>query len=528
MKQKLKNFAGVIMIMCIISLMPISVHAYSGSAAVDYARSHCVSNHTEYKSNCPNGWLCAEFVANCVRAGGEDIVPSNLKGVRALNNKLSTIGTRYNLEISTAGTSNGDRYIKNTGANAGKIAVGDVIITYCKAHDLYLHAILVSSIDSNGYVYAYAHNGNNFNRIVTASRSCMKINYNKENYSNINAYVIHFNSTSPSVRVPYYAAASGTDGTLAINRYPKASYNGGVQIGSLPENAVCIVYPSNASGNWQWVEYNGVQGYAYGKYLKEVYRSQSGVIESAHPHQVYNVYTNGYKEYTGTAASYTSGTVAPTCTTQGYDYRRCSYCFAEERTNYKNATGHLHTVIKNASKATYTKTGYTGDKYCKDCGRLLSRGSKIAKKSIIGATVKDTKTNGVYKVLKDGRSVEYTKPVSNKTAVNIPATVKILGKTYKVTQISASAFKYNKTIKTVSIGINIKKIGTYAFYGCKNLRSITINSTGLTNSTVGSKAFSGIYSRAMVKIPVKKWTAYKKLLKSKGMGSKVIYLKKYF
>lgn len=182
----------------------------------------------------------------------------------------------------------------------------------------------------------------------------------------------------------------------------------------------------------------------------------------------------------------------------------------------------------NASKATYTKTGYTGDKYCKDCKQLLSKGRKTAKKSIIGATVKDTKTNGVYKVLKDGRSVEYTKPVSNKASVSIPATVKILGKNYKVIQIAASAFKNNRTIKTISIGVNVKKIGSYAFYNCRNLKSITINGTGLTSSTVGSKAFSGIYSRAVVKIPAKKWTAYKKLLKSKGMGSKVIYRKKYF
>lgn len=55
----------------------------------------------------------------------------------------------------------------------------------------------------------------------------------------------------------------GTDGSLAINRRPQK----GDQIGAIPEGASVTVYPDKTSGNWYWVEYNGVSGYSYKDYI---------------------------------------------------------------------------------------------------------------------------------------------------------------------------------------------------------------------------------------------------------------------
>lgn len=44
----------------------------------------------------------------------------------------------------------------------------------------------------------------------------------------------------------------------------------------------------------------------------------------------------------------------------------------------RKATGHLHTEVRNAKKATYTSKGYTGDTYCKDCGKKIKNGKSIA------------------------------------------------------------------------------------------------------------------------------------------------------
>ena len=68
----------------------------------------------------------------------------------------------------------------------------------------------------------------------------------------------------------------------------------------------------------------------------------------------------------------------------------------------------------------------------------------------------------------------------------------------------------------------MKSIGSYAFYGCKNLKSITIGSTGLNSDKIGKDAFKGIYSKVIISVPRGKATAYKKLLISKGVSKSAI------
>ena len=48
-----------------------------------------------------------------------------------------------------------------------------------------------------------------------------------------------------------------------INSKPKV----GNDIGYIPEGATCTVYPDKTSGNWYWVEYNGISGYSYKSYI---------------------------------------------------------------------------------------------------------------------------------------------------------------------------------------------------------------------------------------------------------------------
>lgn len=137
----------------------------------------------------------------------------------------------------------------------------------------------------------------------------------------------------------------------------------------------------------------------------------------------------------------------------------------------------------------------------------------------------DKRTNEKYRITSidaKGGSVEY-KGINNKkkTTVQIPASVTIDGKTYKVTAVAANAFKGNKKLKSVTIGKNVKNIGRNSFYGCKNLKKIIVKSTSLSKKSVGSKAFKKIHPKATIKVPKSKLKAYKKLLKSKGVGSKV-------
>ena len=110
------------------------------------------------------------------------------------------------------------------------------------------------------------------------------------------------------------------------------------------------------------------------------------------------------------------------------------------------------------------------------------------------------------------------------TKVVIPKTVKIGGKTFKVTSIAKKAL-YNKSkVKSVTIGENVKTIGASAFQNCKKLSTITIKTTKLKSA--GKNTFKGIKATAKIKVPSKKLKAYKKILKNKGQGSKVKIVKK--
>ena len=67
-----------------------------------------------------------------------------------------------------------------------------------------------------------------------------------------------------------------------------------------------------------------------------------------------------------------------TCTEEGEKKFTCSVC-GDEKTEKISATGHQHTEIRNKKEATCKETGYSGDTWCKDCGKKILSGQAIAK-----------------------------------------------------------------------------------------------------------------------------------------------------
>ena len=70
---------------------------------------------------------------------------------------------------------------------------------------------------------------------------------------------------------------------------------------------------------------------------------------------------------------------APTCTEKGVSYYVCKNCGLTTSRRQTLATGHIHTEVRNQKDATYKENGYTGDTYCKDCGKKLETGTVIPK-----------------------------------------------------------------------------------------------------------------------------------------------------
>ena len=96
----------------------------------------------------------------------------------------------------------------------------------------------------------------------------------------------------------------------------------------------------------------------------------------------------------------------------------------------------------------------------------------------------------------------------NATSITVKPTVKIYGKSYKVTKISAEAFYGMQKLKTLIIGKNVKSIGANAARDCKKLKTIKIMSGNITS--MGKNWLKNIAKNAYVYIKASK-KKYKKL-----------------
>lgn len=136
---------------------------------------------------------------------------------------------------------------------------------------------------------------------------------------------------------------------------------------------------------------------------------------------------------------------------------------------------------------------------------------------------------------------------NNLKKITVYNTVTLGGKKYKVTSVSASAFKNYKNAASAVIGKNVQTIGKNAFAGCAKLKKVTVNGNSLkqigskaffnckklTNLTIKSKklksvgknALKGINKKAVIKVPAAKVKAYTKILAKKGQ-SKTVKIKK--
>ena len=239
-----------------------------------------------------------------------------------------------------------------------------------------------------------------------------------------------------------------------------------------------------------------------------------------------------------------------TCTENGYSISVCQVCNDKKKEEIV-AKGHSK-GIRNKKTATCKAEGYTGDTYCRTCNILLEEGKilpklehqwndgtvtkratyqtageltyrcrKCAAKRIISieklaypkAGTSYTISGNEYKVSKPGAEVILVKTSKTTKNVTVPAQIYAQGITYKVTSIGAKAFNNNKKLTKVTIGTNIVKINSNAFFNCKNLKTVTIKSVRLTKKAANKKAFKNVHKKLVIRVPKKVKKIYKKIFK---------------
>lgn len=139
-------------------------------------------------------------------------------------------------------------------------------------------------------------------------------------------------------------------------------------------------------------------------------------------------------------------------------------------------------------------------------------GQQVTSKTAVYQITSVDEKNRTAKVVK---STVKTKSLKSLT---IPSTVNVEGVSYTVTEIGNNAYKNKTSLKKVTIPATVKKIGSGAFQGCKNLKTIKIKSKSLTS--IGKNAFKGIHKKAAFKVPSSKLKKYKKMISKKNVGYK--------
>ncbi len=142
-KRLLSSILAIVLVIGIVPVLGITSSAsetYNRELSLQYAQNHW---------NDGKG-LCAEFVSDCLAAGG--LTKSYQRRVVNLYNALLSNGYGVSHKLTLSG--------KNIrlADNEGKIKAGDPIFFYCNSCGGFEHVSLCNGTDSQGYIVEYAHN----------------------------------------------------------------------------------------------------------------------------------------------------------------------------------------------------------------------------------------------------------------------------------------------------------------------------------------------------------------------------------
>lgn len=150
-------------VLAMVAIVTMIVGSLGASLNVKAASGYTAENALNYAEAHYNDGvgLCAEFVSNCLNAGG---VSAWSRSCTALRSQLlnSGLGKEYELALQS------DMSIKASNYT-DILKKGDVVFFYCPScvnidGKPYIHVVLCNGMDSNGFMKAYSHNAANSGR----------------------------------------------------------------------------------------------------------------------------------------------------------------------------------------------------------------------------------------------------------------------------------------------------------------------------------------------------------------------------
>ena len=233
----------ILIFVLIALLLSTNVYAYNKDLSLEYASFHFDDGKG----------LCAEFVADCLRAGGINVSANECN---ALYKELTKLGYKsFPLDVDIDGRIS---FRKNAFLN-----VGDVIIQECHTCKSFFHVVLCGG-EYNGFVTYYAHNaahGNTKNDIF----------YNIPNNLHKGhvpiAYAIRLQgSADKNNLLNYEYTLYSVDAPSGLNLRKGASTDTDV-VTTLTDKMVIAVFPSLSQQEWVYCKAGEFNGYVKKEYL---------------------------------------------------------------------------------------------------------------------------------------------------------------------------------------------------------------------------------------------------------------------
>ena len=107
------------------------------------------------------------------------------------------------------------------------------------------------------------------------------------------------------------------------------------------------------------------------------------------------------------------------------------------------------------------------------------------------------------------------------TALNIPDTIRIQGKSFKVTSVEKRAFQNCRKLKKAAFGKYVSAVRAQAFMGCRSLKSVQIKGKALRNISTGAfKKTSAKMTVSAKKLSKKQKAGLMKKFRKAGMSKK--------
>ena len=201
---------------------------------------------------------------------------------------------------------------------------------------------------------------------------------------------------------------------------------------------------------------------------------------------------------------------AATCSEDGNkEYWTCEYCgkyFLSDDANPETAKAveqsecmipaiqHKNATTRGALEPTETAPGYSGDRYCPDCDKVVEKGSTYW---IEGNLTWKLYEDGTLNISGTGAMKNYNN-TDNLSPVHMNSSVKKIVIEEGVTSIGNAAFSGCISLTNITIPDGVTSIGIMVFYNCTSLTSITIPDSV---TSIGNSAFNSCTSLTSITIP---------------------------